>query len=114
MFSMPDRAQRTIFRWQFAMAAVTLLLSVLVHFSADLTWLSLTTSLDRGQSVAVPPAANADRTSLADPNGAEAILPQVWSIPGSSPIAMIWTPIPRDRAQTHPPLLQPPAGRPTI
>jgi hypothetical protein len=114
MFSIADRGQRSIFALGLALAAAILLISVAVHFSADLAWLCLTPWPTNDQTAAIPPAGDTKRTSFADPNGMEALLPQAWSMPGRSASAVTWAPIPRDRALTRPPLLQPPAGRPAI
>ncbi len=84
MFSTPDRALRTAFGLGLALAAATL------------------------------PLSHAERASLADPNSEEALLPQAWSVPGWSSIAMTLAPLLRDRALTRPPLVQPPAGQPTL
>ncbi len=67
-----------------------------------------------GQSVAEVPLSHAERASLADPNGEEALLPQAWSVPGWSSIPMTLAPLPRDWALTRPPLVQPPAGQPIL
>lgn len=109
-----ERARWAAWRLGPALAAVTLLLSVLVHFSADLTWLRLAAMADRGAAATVPTADNSERTSLADPNGEQALLPLAWSVPGWSSIVLILAPISSDRALTRPPLLQPPAFHPTI
>jgi hypothetical protein len=97
-----------------ALAAATLLLSVLVHFGADLVWLGLTALSSGGQSAAVLPVSNTERTSLADPNAEAALLPQVWAVPRWSSVARVLAPLPRDRALTRPPLVQPPGGQPTL
>ena len=110
MFSTPDRAQTAALCVGVAVAASTLLLSVLIHFSADLAWLCLTTTRAGGQSVAVLPGGGAERAAQADPNGEEALLPRAWSVPGWPSTVVIWASLPQDRALTRPPLLQPPAG----
>jgi hypothetical protein len=114
MFSMLDHARRATFGLGLTLAAATLLLSVLVHFSADLAWLYLTSTPDAARSGAVAPVGNAERTSLVDPSSDDALLPQPWSLPGWPLMAVLWAPILRYQARTHPPLLQPPADLPII
>jgi hypothetical protein len=109
MFSTHDHPQRTTFGLGLALAAATLLLSVLVHFSADLAWLYLTATPETARSGASAPVGNAERTSLVDPSNDDALLPQAWSLPGWPLMTVRWAPILSDRALTHPPLLQPPA-----
>jgi hypothetical protein len=110
MFSMRDHVQRATSGWGLALAAVTLLLSVLVHFSADLTWLSRhATAQVTAQSMSIPLSGSSERLSLGDPDDTVALVPRAASVPRPSTIAVRGMLAPNDRMRPPLPLFHPPA-----
>ncbi len=110
MFSMLDPIGRATARMGLALAATTLLLSVLVHFGADVVWLyQHTTMLDTAPIATAPQPGTSERLSLADPSGAEAWLPPAWSAPGRSVLLVAPMLVSTDRALPPLPLFRPPA-----
>jgi hypothetical protein len=110
MFRMLDPALGAPVRTGLALAATTLLLSVVVHFSADLAWLYRQATVpDTTPAAGAPLPGNSERLFLADPGSDEAWLPPAWSAPGRSALPVQRMLVPNDRALPPLPLLRPPA-----
>jgi hypothetical protein len=110
MFSLPEPAKPATYRSGLALVAAILLLGMLVHFGADLTWLYRHAATQvTAQSLSGPLAGNSERLTLADPDGDVALLPRAASVPWRSTIAVRGMLVPSDRVLPPLPLFHPPA-----